>query len=69
MVEGGGSGAGRKKLCEGVGEATIDIANSLFFRVALPALRVPVPIIVSDVAVGFAYALATLHGLHRAGVQ
>lgn len=28
VVEGGGSGAGRKKLCEGIGEATIDIANS-----------------------------------------
>lgn len=28
VVEGGGSGAGRKKLCEGVGEGTIDIANS-----------------------------------------
>lgn len=28
VVEGGGSGAGRKKLCEGVGDATIDIANS-----------------------------------------
>lgn len=28
VVEGGGSGAGRKMLCEGVGEATIDIANS-----------------------------------------
>ena len=28
VVEGGGSGAGRKKLCEGLGEATIDIANS-----------------------------------------
>ena len=28
VVEGGGSGAGRKKLCEGVGEHTIDIANS-----------------------------------------
>ena len=28
VVEGGGSGAGRKKLCEGVGEATVDIANS-----------------------------------------
>ncbi len=28
VVEGGGSGAGRKKLCEGVGENTIDIANS-----------------------------------------
>ena len=28
VVEGGGSGAGRKKLCEGVGESTIDIANS-----------------------------------------
>jgi phosphate transport system substrate-binding protein len=28
VVEGGGSGAGRKKLCEGVGETTIDIANS-----------------------------------------
>ena len=28
VVEGGGSGAGRKKMCEGVGEATIDIANS-----------------------------------------
>ncbi len=28
VVEGGGSGAGRKKLCEGVGEATIDVANS-----------------------------------------
>jgi phosphate transport system substrate-binding protein len=28
VVEGGGSGAGRKALCEGVGEATIDIANS-----------------------------------------
>ena len=28
VVEGGGSGAGRKKLCEGVGEDTIDIANS-----------------------------------------
>ena len=28
VVEGGGSGAGRKKLCEGVGEQTVDIANS-----------------------------------------
>lgn len=28
VVEGGGSGGGRKKLCEGVGENTIDIANS-----------------------------------------
>ena len=28
VVEGGGSGAGRKKLCEGLGEDTIDIANS-----------------------------------------
>ncbi|SIR14705.1 phosphate ABC transporter substrate-binding protein, PhoT family [Rhizobium sp. RU35A] len=28
VVEGGGSGAGRKKLCEGAGENTIDIANS-----------------------------------------
>lgn len=28
VVEGGGSGAGRKKLCEGIGENTVDIANS-----------------------------------------
>lgn len=28
VVEGGGSGAGRKRLCEGLGETTIDIANS-----------------------------------------
>jgi phosphate transport system substrate-binding protein len=28
VVEGGGSGGGRKKLCQGVGENTIDIANS-----------------------------------------
>ena len=28
VVEGGGSGAGRKKLCEGTGENTPDIANS-----------------------------------------
>ena len=28
VVEGGGSGAGRAKLCEGVGPNTIDIANS-----------------------------------------
>jgi phosphate transport system substrate-binding protein len=28
VVEGGGSGAGRKKLCEDVGTNTIDIANS-----------------------------------------
>ncbi len=28
VVEGGGSGAGRKKFCEGVGEDTIDVANS-----------------------------------------
>ena len=28
VVEGGGSGAGRKRLCEGVGVNTIDIANS-----------------------------------------
>lgn len=28
VVEGGGSGAGRKKLCEGTGETTVDIANS-----------------------------------------
>lgn len=28
IVEGGGSGAGRKRLCEGVSENTIDIANS-----------------------------------------
>ena len=27
-MEGGGSGAGRKKLCEGLGETFIDIANS-----------------------------------------
>ena len=28
VVEGGGSGAGRKRLCEGVGTNTVDIANS-----------------------------------------
>jgi phosphate transport system substrate-binding protein len=28
VVEGGGSGAGRKKMCEGVGANTVDIANS-----------------------------------------
>lgn len=28
VVEGGGSGAGRKRLCEGVGPTTVDIANS-----------------------------------------
>lgn len=28
IVEGGGSGSGRKRMCEGVGENTIDIANS-----------------------------------------
>ena len=28
VVEGGGSGSGRKRLCEGVSENTIDIANS-----------------------------------------
>jgi phosphate transport system substrate-binding protein len=28
VVEGGGSGAGRKKLCEGIGENTVDVANS-----------------------------------------
>ena len=28
VVEGGGSGAGRKRLCEGTGPNTIDIANS-----------------------------------------
>lgn len=28
IVESGGSGAGRKRLCEGIGEHTIDIANS-----------------------------------------
>ena len=28
VVEGGGSGAGRKRLCEGVGLNTVDIANS-----------------------------------------
>ena len=28
VVESGGSGAGRKRLCEGIGETTIDIANS-----------------------------------------
>ena len=28
VVEGGGSGAGRKKLCDGLGENTPDIANS-----------------------------------------
>ncbi|MDQ2066543.1 substrate-binding domain-containing protein [Xinfangfangia sp. CPCC 101601] len=28
VVEGGGSGAGRKNMCQGVGENTIDIANS-----------------------------------------
>jgi len=28
IVEGGGSGAGRKRMCEGVGLNTIDIANS-----------------------------------------
>ena len=25
VVEGGGSGAGRKKMCEGVGENTVDV--------------------------------------------
>jgi phosphate transport system substrate-binding protein len=28
VVEGGGSGAGRKKFCEGVGDDTVDVANS-----------------------------------------
>ena len=28
IIESGGSGAGRKRLCEGVGSNTIDIANS-----------------------------------------
>ena len=28
VIESGGSGAGRKRMCEGLGEATIDIANS-----------------------------------------
>ena len=28
VVEGGGSGAGRQRLCEGIGENTVDIANS-----------------------------------------
>jgi phosphate transport system substrate-binding protein len=28
VVEGGGSGAGRAKMCEGVGENTVDVANS-----------------------------------------
>ena len=28
VIEGGGSGAGRAKMCEGVGENTVDIANS-----------------------------------------
>ena len=28
VVEGGGSGAGRARMCEGVGETTVDIANS-----------------------------------------
>jgi phosphate transport system substrate-binding protein len=28
VIEGGGSGAGRKKFCEGVGENTVDVANS-----------------------------------------
>jgi phosphate transport system substrate-binding protein len=28
VVEGGGSGAGRQKMCEGVGPNTVDIANS-----------------------------------------
>lgn len=28
VVEGGGSGAGRAKMCEGVGPSTVDIANS-----------------------------------------
>ena len=28
VIESGGSGAGRKKMCEGVGANTIDIANS-----------------------------------------
>ena len=28
VVEGGGSGAGRAKMCEGVGPNTVDIANS-----------------------------------------
>lgn len=31
IIESGGSGAGRKKLCEGVGTNTIDIANSSSF--------------------------------------
>ena len=28
VVEGGGSGAGRARMCEGVGDNTVDIANS-----------------------------------------
>ena len=35
VVEGGGSGAGRKKLCEGVGENTVDIANSSIAHLAV----------------------------------
>ena len=43
VVEGGGSGAGRKKMCEGVGENTIDI-NALrsHLKANLPDHMVPV---------------------------
>ena len=32
VVESGGPGAGRKRLCEGVGSNTIDIANSSLMK-------------------------------------
>ena len=66
IIESGGSGAGRKKLCEGVGSNTIDIANSSSHikqsdidRCALNGVSAPVEVRIGYDGIVFASRLET----------
>ena len=53
VVESGGSGAGRKRLCEGIGMNTIDIANSSSLMKAEEAARCAEAINFEKVQIGY----------------
>lgn len=53
IVESGGSGAGRKRLCEGVGHNTIDIANSSSLMKEEEAVRCAEKINFAKVQIGY----------------
>ena len=53
VVESGGSGAGRKRLCEGIGTHTIDIANSSSLMKADEAERCAAAIDYEEVRIGY----------------